>query len=1070
MDAHGRGPVDAAALMAAERAWNRTAREYPRDTTIHARFAAVAEARPAATALVWDGGSMTYGELHARSSRLANRLIARGVRPDQPVALVAERSPELIVAILAILKAGGAYVPVDPKYPRERIDLMLRDCGARVVVAQPSALPHLPHTEAHVVSTGDPSLDAEPSTPPTVDVDALNAAYVMYTSGSTGRPKGVAVAHRAVLRLVLNTDFAEMDAGQTWLMLVPAGFDVSTMEVWAPLLNGGRLALYPPVSPDPAELGAFLRRHGVTSAWLTSALFHQVVDQRIDALAGLKQLVAGGDVVSASHALRVMRAFPELRLIDGYGPTENTCFSCCHTVREADAEGGSVPIGTPIANSTAYVLGADLRPVAEGEDGELLVGGDGVARGYLGAPGLTAERYLPDPFAADGSRMYRTGDRVRRRADGAMEFLGRMDEQVKIRGFRIEPGEVAAVLARHADVAEAAVQVRDDGPGERRLVAWVVPALRSGTVDTTDSADSSVDTEPEEEAERQVAQWESLFDDVYAGQGRAEGGDETFDLAGWNSSYTGQPLAADEMREWVDRTVDRILALRPRRVLELGVGTGLLLFRVAPRTAGYVGTDVSAQALRTLQARVHDASAALPPVQLLHRDAADFRGLDGRRFDTVVLNSVSQYFPTADYLVRVVEQAVAALDGSGSVFIGDVRSRWTLEAFRAGIELESAPDDASTSALRQRVRRAVEREEELVVEPDFFRALASSIPKIRRVDVRVKRGAHHNELTRHRYDVVLHVGPHAETTEAASVDWDPSITVDGIRQTILHRAGEPLAILGIPNARLWRETRAAELMASAEAPSTIGELRRVLDSEPSPAIDPEALWPLADEVGLVVEIRPAGPHAPGRMDVLFRPADRSDVTFPGRVPRTDDPRALANDPLWAVRARDLAPRVKAFAREQLPEHMVPSAIGVLPALPLTPNGKLDRRALPDPEPARTGVGVPPRTETEQRMAAIWAEVLRLDRVFADDDFFDLGGHSLLATQLATRVREGFGIELPLQRVFQSSTLAALAAEVDRASAEVLAELEAELGALSDDEVRALLEAEGAWDETAAAGD
>jgi amino acid adenylation domain-containing protein len=1062
---------DEATPSAVERAWNRTAREYPRGGSVPARFAAVASASPGSVALAWDGGRMTYGELDARSSRLAHLLVARGVRPDQPVAVVAERSPELVVAILATLKAGGAYVPVDPKYPRDRIALMLRDCGARVVIAQPSAVGRLPRTGAHVVSTGDPSLDSEPSTAPAVEVHATNAAYVIYTSGSTGRPKGVVVPHRAVLRLVLNADFAAMGADQTWLMLVPAGFDVSTLEVWAPLLNGGRLALYPPVTPDPAELGAFLRRHGVTSAWLTSALFHQVVDQRPDALGGLTQLLAGGDVVSAPHALRILRAYPQLRLIDGYGPTENTCFSCCHAVSMADAEGGSIPIGTPVSNSTAYVLGSDLRPVPAGESGELFVGGDGVARGYLGAPALTAERYLPDPFAADGSRVYRTGDRARRRADGALEFLGRADEQVKIRGFRVEPGEVEAVLARHPEVAEAAVQVREDVPGDRRLVAWVVPARRPETSDGgSDEASTDTSSESVEVAERQVAQWESLFDDVYAGQGRAEGGDGTFDLAGWNSSYTGDPLAAGEMREWVDRTVERILALRPRRVLELGVGTGLLLFRVAPSTDTYVGTDVSTRALGTLQARVRRASAILPPVRLVHAEAADFGGLGGERFDTVVLNSVSQYFPSADYLVRVIRQAVEALSGGGAVFVGDVRSRWTLEAFRTGIELEGAPGDASAAGLRQRARRAVEREEELVVEPDFFRVVAGRIPRICRVDVRIKRGAHHNELTRHRYDVVLRVGAAAETAAAEPVDWTPSVSIDQIRASIASRGGEPLAILGIPNARLWREARAAELLASADAPSTVGGLRAAVDADAGQAVDPEALWALGDELGVAVEIRPAGPHAPGRMDALFRPADRDDVTFPERAPRVDDPRALASDPLWAVRARDLAPRVKAFAREQLPEHLVPSAVGVLPALPITPNGKVDRRALTDPEPVRAGGGVQPRTETERRLAAIWAEVLRLDRVYADDDFFELGGHSLLATQLATRVREGFGIDLPLQRVFQAPTLSALAAAVDRASAEVLAELEAELGELTDDEVRALLEAEGAWDESTAAGD
>jgi acyl carrier protein len=501
-------------------------------------------------------------------------------------------------------------------------------------------------------------------------------------------------------------------------------------------------------------------------------------------------------------------------------------------------------------------------------------------------------------------------------------------------------------------------------------------------------------------------------------------------------------------------------------VLELGVGTGLLLFRVAPGCDAYVGTDFSAQVLARLEARLRTAGVRLPPVRLLQREAADFAGI-GADFDTAILNSVCQYFPGADYFARVVERAVDALADGGAFFVGDVRCLWTLDAFRTTIEFDGADGSVSIRDLRQRARRIVEEEEELVVEPDFFRALRRTIPRIGRVETRVKRGVHHNELTRHRFDAVVHVGPSPEVPAAPSVEWNGETTIERIGEMLRGAPDSPVALLSIPDARLWRELRIVQLLEMEDGPETVADARALLDAEPSPAIDPEQLWALGDELGLTVEIRHAGPQAPGHVDALFRRAD-ADVGFPERPLAEKELRAFANDPLWAATARDLAPRLRGWIKEQLPEHMVPAALVVMDAFPLTPNGKVDRRALPAPEPTRLGgaeEGVEPRTETERQLAAIWAEVLRLERVFVDDNFFDLGGHSLLATQLATRVREGFSIQLPLQRIFEAPTVATLAAVVDAARDEVLAGLIDELDGLSDEEVRALLEAEGAFGES-----
>jgi amino acid adenylation domain-containing protein/non-ribosomal peptide synthase protein (TIGR01720 family) len=464
--------------------WNDTAAQYPAAASIPALFAEQAALRPTAVAVEQGDERLTYGELRERADRLARRLISAGARPGDRIAVLAERSPDLIAALLGILQAGAAYLPLDPAHPWDRLAWTARDAGASLLMAGAAPAGELPEG-LRLVLFDDPTDRSDPTDPsdfPPIPAEAV--AYVLYTSGSTGAPKGVAVSHRSVLRLVRGADFAAMGPDQAWLQYSPIAFDLSTLEIWAPLLNGGRLVLFPGRIGSLDDLAAVISRHGVTSAWLTAGLFHEMVDGCLEGLRPLRQLLAGGDVVSAEHARRTLEALPGLVLIDGYGPTENTTFTSCHRMTDAHRIEASVPIGRPIANSRTHVLASGLRPVAVGVWGELYAGGDGVASGYLGRPELTAERFVPDPFAAEpGSRLYRTGDSVRWRADGVLEFQGRLDTQIKIRGFRIEPGEVEAVLVACPGVQRAAVVGVGPAGGKSLAAFWVgeatVEELRS---------------------------------------------------------------------------------------------------------------------------------------------------------------------------------------------------------------------------------------------------------------------------------------------------------------------------------------------------------------------------------------------------------------------------------------------------------------------------------------------------------------------------------------------------------------------------------------------------------------
>jgi amino acid adenylation domain-containing protein len=474
--------------------WNRTASDYPRQLCVHQILEQEAERRPDAVALKFRDRHMTYGELNQKANRVARYLRELGVGPEVFVGTLVERSFELVIGLLAVLKAGGAFVPFDADYPVERLAFMAADTATPVMLVQgrlaESARDQSWSTAAKVrLDESCPEIDRQSAENLDNRSTAETLAYVMYTSGSTGTPKGVMVPHRAVVRLVKNTNYMELSERETFLQFSPISFDASTLEIWGPLLNGGCLAIMPPEEQSLAGLGAAIRRYGVTSMWLTAGLFNVVVEQRIEDLRSLRQLLVGGDALSPAHVSKALDGLPGCRLINGYGPTEGTTFTCCHDIHREDTQGASIPIGRPIANTQVYLLDAENEPVAVGETGELCIAGDGLARGYWKQPELTAEKFVAHPFRGEAgtdvsARIYKSGDRARYRQDGTIEFLGRIDNQVKVRGHRIELGEIETALMQHASVQSAVVMARQDGPGEKRLVAYAV--LREDGGDASD--------------------------------------------------------------------------------------------------------------------------------------------------------------------------------------------------------------------------------------------------------------------------------------------------------------------------------------------------------------------------------------------------------------------------------------------------------------------------------------------------------------------------------------------------------------------------------------------------------
>lgn len=672
------------------------------------------------------------------------------------------------------------------------------------------------------------------------------------------------------------------------------------------------------------------------------------------------------------------------------------------------------------------MLDAQLQACPVGVPGELYVSGPGLARGYLNRAGLSAERFVADPFGARGERLYRSGDLACWRADGELDYLGRIDHQVKIRGFRVELGEIESRLRERPEVREAAVLVQDAGAAGERLVAYVVPdadglkvAHRAGGV----------------ASDELVSQWEHVFDGAYASTGTAPS------FRGWNSSYTDQPIEHAQMREWLDATVARIRSLRPVGILEIGCGVGLLVQQLAPDMASYRATDLSLRAVTDLGTWMQ-TQPALSHVQLQQREAVDFSGIEPGAHDVVVINSVAQYFPEVDYLVEVLRGAARAVGQRGRILVGDMRHLAHLPLFHASVQLAKAPADLTVRHLRSRIAKAVSQEKELVLEPDFFHGMAAQWPGAR-AQVLLRRGHADNELTRYRFDAVLTLDAGDRPRPMQQMPWDGGDAAHAALRARLAGPGDvDIVLREVPNRRLAADVAAWQLVQEADDHDTVADVRARIEVRAPQGTDPEVFWMLGEAHGREVLISWTPGFGDGRYDVVFTSAvSAGQPALPASSPASDDarrrvegwPHAHASDPLHVVLSQRLPGLLRQHLAGRLPAHMVPSHFAVIDRIPLTPNGKLDRRALPEPEVSGGNDRFdPPQGAVEEAMAALWQEVLGAPRVGRHDNFFELGGHSLMAIQITALLSQRHGIDVPVRHFFEHHTLSAVSSAIDLA--------------------------------------
>jgi amino acid adenylation domain-containing protein/thioester reductase-like protein len=1005
---------------------------------------------PDAVAVTFADQHLSYRQLNQRANQLAHHLQTLGVQPETLVGIYLERSLDMLIALLAVLKAGGAYVPLDPSYPSDRLEHMLEDSGLPVLLTQQSLQPKLPQHQAQIVYLDSdwPMIVRHSDQNLPNQVTPNHVAYTIYTSGSTGKPKGVQVLHGGVVNFLLSMQQEPgLTATDILLSVTTISFDIAVLELFLPLTVGAQVILVSrDLASDGMRLGKLIASSGATVMQATPATWRMLLSVGWQGSRQLKVL-CGGEAMPRPLANQLLERVAELWNM--YGPTETTIWSAVHKVEAGDQP---VPIGHPIAHTQIYLLdqrsrrkGDPLVLVADGEAGEVYIGGDGVARGYLNRPEMTDERFIVDPFSTEsGARLYKTGDLGRRLTDGSLQFIGRADHQVKIRGHRIELGDIEATINQHPAVRENAVLAREDSSGAMRLVAYVAPK--------TNLKESSPYRATPADYEGMTSRWGQVWNAAYSQSQDSDSA--TFNTSGWNDSYTGQPIPAHELQEWLDHTVQRILALGPQRILEIGCGMGLLLFRIAPHCQRYLGTDITPAAVNYIQRQVQRRDQNWQHVSVLQAAAdslGEVLGAGDEQFDTVVINSVIQYFPSIDYLVKVLETAAQSISAGGRIFIGDVRSLPLLPAFHTSVQLAQAPTDLPTPQLQQRIQERVAQDRELVVDPNFFHVLQKYLPEIRHTEIQLKRGSYQNEMTRFRYDVILHVGSR-ESAELnpTQMDWQQQqLTPSQVQTFLTIQAPECLKISNIPNPLLTAELAALQWIQSPDCPQTVGELHQILANLPqSLGIEPESWWNLCQDLPYDVQISWSGSEQLGHYDLLLRrcqpmqamndlPLGQQTVVDvkaqPRPLPTLQSWEHFANQPFRVDQLQDLVPRLRNFLQQRLPDYMVPSTFIVMNALPLTPNGKIDRRALPEPKQQDLPTNknfVAPRTTVEQKLVTIWQQILGIENIDVTDNFFDLGGHSLLVAQLVAQVQDVFQVELPLIYLFQSPTLERLATTIE----------------------------------------
>ena len=987
--------------------FNNTARNYSLHKSVVGLFEEQVNNTPNNTALVFENTTLTFQQLNHAVNQLAYFLRRKGVKPKTIVPICIDRSQEMVVGLLAILKAGATYVPIDPDYPMERITYMVEDSRAKIVLSNKANKKKLKGMPALTIIDMDEEKDSisrESRANMGIATGPDDLVHIIYTSGSTGKPKGVMVENRGVVNVLMSMrDDINFTASSSFLSVTTYSFDICYLELYLPLITGGKLIVVKrEIAIDGFRLLTAIKFYHPTHLQATPATWLLLLDSNWENKEGVI-MITGGETVKENLKEELAKRGV---IYNGYGPTETTIYSILKKLET----GQKVSIGKPVANTAIYILAKDLQLVPIGVTGEICISGSGLTHGYLNRPELTEEKFIPHPFAShEGERLYKTGDVGRWLSDGNIECLGRIDDQVKLRGYRIELGEIETAMLHSNLINQCAALIKENQHDNSRLVTYYVPKH-----EVLKDRERTL-------YENQVKGWEEIYETQYSIQD--EKVDEEFDINIWKDSFSGNLIDEANMQEWVNDIVAEVLSEKKGIVLEIGSGSGLIFYKLAGKVKKYIGTDFSRSSVEHIKQRIEKGQRDYGETSFKVCAAHEIVLEENEKVDTVLLNSVVQYFPGEDYMTGVIGKALSLLQKNGRVIIGDVRDNRSLSFFKGRIQLQKLQHSVSLQEFDWVVNQEVIKEEELCFSPQYFHALKAIYPQITNVEIKWKQASYINELSAYRYTVILHTDLEKQLL---SPEWKTLKDAGGSQSVIaqLDALVPLIALQQVSNPRLGAE-KLLNKISSDKTVNTVGELLQIMQAGDVETNEVTALIKAAGErnyhytllldndplkVNLLLELNPSKAF-------IAPPAFEKSAVSKG---------SFTNIPLFNDISILIQKELRASLLKVLPDYMVPSDFIALYQLPLTNNGKVNRKFLGQ----RLERGLlnkfnyqAPQTDIQLQLTVIWQELLGVERVGIYDNFFELGGHSLLAIRLVSAIRKKLDIDLSVNDIFIYPTIA-----------------------------------------------
>ena len=993
---------------------------------LHSLFESKVQQQPTAVAIKAADLTLTYNELSKLTSCLAQRLIENNIKHNQLVAVVIEKGWEQVVATLGILKSGAAYLPIDPTESKERIHYLLELGEVNIILTQQKYLNNIEFpTNKLVLNINKLHFLEQFNTK--VDIDILppkpdDLAYVIFTSGSTGTPKGVMISHKSAVNTILDiNERFNVTASDKVFALSSLGFDLSVYDIFGTLAAGGTIIMpTAEQAKDPTQWPEFVFKEQV-SVWNSVPalmdIFIEYLQQKSNDWVkhSLRLVLLSGDWIPLSLPAKIRALFGNIQLISLGGATEGAIWSILYQINDLDPEWKSIPYGKPMKNQSFYILNSTLQSVnTTGEVGELFIGGVGVAKGYWKNTQATNAQFIVHP---EFGILYKTGDLGRFLPDGNIEFLGRIDFQVKIAGYRVEISAVEKFLLDFPNIKQAVVLAVKEGI-KQKLVSYII---FNHDLETNTKSYQALES-------AQLEYWQKIYNAIL--QDTSSSDDPTFNTVGWVSSYMNQPIPYIQMQEWVENTVARIKLLHPQMVLEIGCGTGLLLFSLAQNVTKYDAIDFSKKTLDVVAK--HLDTLNINNVQLVEAQANDLSAFHNN-YDTIILNSVAQYFPSINYFVNVLNIAVDKIKNSGHIFIGDLRSLSLLPEFHASVLLSKQIKDLSYKKWQEFLTKSIEEEDELAIDSNFFHAFKTINKRVSNVEILLKEGKFHNEMNCYRYDVILYIDqPQVGSIVKFTLEnWQENCisccnTVENIHSKLIDASSpEVIMIKNIPNKRV------AALSSLVRDPhfSRLENWQRVFEeyliNQRNNSVDPEIFYTMAKEHDYYASVTWSITNPTEKFDVILvkKQGDAIPKHYLSLLNNINIKKTniqwtkYANLPLLSRINKCLISKVKKFLQERVPQYMIPSNFIVIKELPITANGKIDRSVLLEVNPSLPAKeSVKPRNPLQKNLILIWEKMLGVHNIGIRHGFYELGGTSLLAVQLIVDIYKKFGVNLTLQNL------------------------------------------------------